>query len=189
MTIEQVDTQRLIVRAQAGDAAAAEELVRAHHAPIYRLALSLLDDETEADEAAQDALLKAIERLASFRGEASFGTWLYAIALNECRGRLRQRRARQRLTQVLHVLFRSELDAAPPIETVLIKQQEHNALWQAIQALPDKQREVILLRYYSDLKIIEIAQVLGLTDRAVRARLSAANDRLRLALQDEVKPA
>ena len=187
MSVDYVDTPRLIVRVQAGDIAAADELVRAYHPLIYRLAVSMLDDAAEADEATQETLLRAIERLDSFRGEASFSTWLYAIALNECRGRLRKRRARERLAQVLHALFRVDLSPPSPVESLVIEQQENTALWQAIQALPGKQREVIMLRYHSELKIIDIARVLGITDRAVRARLRTANDRLRTALKDTVK--
>jgi len=187
MNVDYVDTRRLIVRAQAGDAAAADELVHAYHPPIYRLAISMLDDAAEADEAAQETLLRAMERLDSFRGEASFSTWLYAIALNECRGRLRKRRARERLAQVLHALLRIDLSPPTSVESTVIERQENTALWRAIQALPDKQREVVMLRYYSELKIVDIARVLGITDRAVRARLRTANDQLRAVLKNEVE--
>jgi RNA polymerase sigma-70 factor (ECF subfamily) len=187
MNADYADTQRLIVRAQTGDATAAEQLVHTYHPPIYRLASAMLDDPAEADEAAQEALITAIDRLDSFRGEASFSTWLYAIALNECRGRLRKRRARERLAQVLHAVLRLDLSPPVSVESAVIEQQQNMALWRAIQALPDKQREVILLRYYSELKIVEIARVLGITDRAVRARLRSANDRLRAVLKNEVE--
>jgi RNA polymerase sigma-70 factor (ECF subfamily) len=187
MNADYADMQRLIMRAQSGDATAAEQLVHTYHPLIYRLAISMLDDPAEADEAAQEALISAINRLDSFRGEASFGTWLYAIALNECRGRLRKRRARERLAQVLHAVFRVDLSPPASVEAAVIERQENTALWQAIQALPDKQREVILLRYYSELKIVDISRVLGITDRAVRARLRAANDRLRAVLKNEVE--
>jgi RNA polymerase sigma-70 factor, ECF subfamily len=187
MNADYADTLRLIVRAQSGDATAAEQLVHTYHPLIYRLAVSMLDDPAEADEATQEALISAVDRLDSFRGEASFSTWLYAIALNECRGRLRKRRARERLAQVLHALFRVDLSPPSPVESTVIEQQENTALWQAVQALPDKQREVIMLRYYSELKIVEIARVLGITDRAVRARLRTANDRLRAVLKNEVE--
>lgn len=187
MNADYADTLRLIVRVQAGDTTAAEQLVRAYQPSIYRLAISMLDDPAEADEATQEALIAAINRLDSFRGEASFSTWLYAIALNECRGRLRKRRARERLAQVLHAVFRIDLGLSSSVESTVIERQGNAALWQAIQALPDKQREVILLRYYSELKIVEIARVLGITDRAVRARLHTANDQLRAVLKNEVE--
>ncbi len=187
MNAEYADTLRLIVRAQAGDATAAEQLVHTYHPLIYRLAISMLDDPAEADEATQEALISAIDRLDSFRGEASFSTWLYAIALNECRGRLRKRRAHERLAQVLHAVFRVDLGPPAPVETAVIEQQQNTALWRAIQGLPDKQREVILLRYYGELKIVDIARVLGITDRAVRARLRTANDQLRAVLKSEVE--
>ncbi len=187
MNADYADTPRLIVRAQSGDTTAAEQLVHTYHPLIYRLAIAMLDDPAEADEAAQEALISAIDRLDSFRGEASFSTWLYAIALNECRGRLRKRRARERLAQVLHAVFRVDLIPPSSVESTVIERQKNTALWQAIQALPDKQREVIMLRYYSGLKIVDIVRVLGITDRAVRARLRTANDHLRAVLKNEVE--
>ena len=186
MNADYADTLRLIVRAQSGDTTAAEQLVHTYHPLIYRLAIAMLDDPAEADEAAQETLISAMDRLDSFRGEASFSTWLYAIALNECRGRLRKRRARERLAQVLHAVFRVDLIPPSSVESTVIEQLQNTALWQAIQALPDKQREVIMLRYYNELKIVDIVRVLGITDRAVRARLRTANDHLRAVLKNEV---
>lgn len=176
--MDQTDTLELILRSREGDTFAVEELFRAHEARVYRLALSMLDDAAEADEATQDALIIALDRLNTFRGEASFATWLYAIALNVCRGRLRKRRARERLTQMLHALWRLEGESPRP-EQQAINNEADAALWQAIRQLNDVQREVIVLRYFHELRQTDMAQVLGVTDRTVRARLHAAQARLR----------
>jgi RNA polymerase sigma-70 factor (ECF subfamily) len=112
--LDHTDTALLISRSREGDAAAVETLVHTYREPIFRLAISLLDDPAEADEATQDAFVAAIDRLHTFRGEASFTTWLYAIALNVCRGRLRKRRGRERLLGVLQSLFRAERDSVEP---------------------------------------------------------------------------
>jgi RNA polymerase sigma-70 factor, ECF subfamily len=176
--VDQTDTLQLILRSRDGDALAVEALIRAHEAQIYRLAVSMLDDAHEADEATQDAFIIALDRLNTFRGEASFATWLYAIALNVCRGRLRKRRARERLTLVLQALFRIEV-APPHPEQQAIANEAGAAVWQAVHALNDVHREVIVLRYFHELRQAEIAQVLGVTDRTVRARLHAAHERLR----------
>lgn len=178
--MDYTDTLQLILRSREGDALAVEALIRAHESGVYRLAMSMLDDPAEADEATQETFIRAIDRLDTFRGEANFATWVYAIALNVCRGRLRKRRTRERLTQVLHVLLR--IDSTEPEDTA-IDRETHDAVWQAIRALDDKYREVIVLRYFHDLRQDDIARVLGVTDRTVRARLSAAHARLREVLK------
>jgi RNA polymerase sigma-70 factor (ECF subfamily) len=184
--LENVDTALLIRLSREGDSAAIETLVHAHESRLYRLALSILDDPAEAEEATQDAFLKALRRLSSYRGEASFATWLYAIALNVCRGRLRQRRARERLEQVWRALRLAENPAEPHAEQIAIAWETDRAVWQALQRLNDRQREVIILRYYHDLKLDDIAQVAGVSERTVRTRLQQAHDQLREWLKDDV---
>lgn len=183
--MNQTDTLELILRSRDGDVFAVEELFRAHEARVYRLALSMLDDAAEADEATQEAFILALDRLNTFRGEASFATWLYAIALNVCRGRLRKRRARERLTQVLHFLLRVEAAPVQP-EQQAMSNEADAAVWRAICALDAAHREVIVLRYFHELRQAEIAQVLGVTDRTVRARLHAAQARLRDLLKGSI---
>lgn len=183
--MDQTDTLKLILRSREGDTFAVEELVRAHEAQVYRLALSMLDDAAEADEATQDTFIIALDRLNTFRGEASFATWVYAIALNVCRGRLRKRRARERLLHLLHTVLRIEAAPAHPEQQAIANEAEL-AVWQAVRALSDAQREVIVLRYVHNLRQAEIAQVLGVTDRTVRARLHTAHERLRELLKGPI---
>ena len=153
---------------------------------VFRLALSILDDVAEAEEAAQDALIAAVDRLDRFRGESSFATWLYAITLNVCRGRLRQRRSRQRLSQVLRALLHSDppLEARP--EQIAMHREADAAVWRAIRSLDEKHREAVVLLYFHDLRLADIAQVAGVSERTVRARLHAAHERLRIALDAKV---
>jgi RNA polymerase sigma-70 factor (ECF subfamily) len=180
--LDYTQTLQLIIRSREGDAFAVEELVRAYEARVYRLALSILDDPAEADEAAQDAFIAAIDRLSTFRGESSFTTWLLAITINVCRGRLRKRRARVRLTNILHTLFQHQANPPQP-ENEVIQNEADRALWGAVRALDDKQREVIVLRYFHEMRQDDIAAVLGVTDRTVRNRLHNAHERLREVLK------
>jgi RNA polymerase sigma-70 factor (ECF subfamily) len=182
-----VASPQLLQRCREGDARAIEELVSAHRLAVYRLALSILDDPAEADEAAQDALLRAIAALKSYRGDAAFKTWLYAITLNVCRGRLRQRRARERLTRLLSEVRTLRLNRpAPPPEEAALQHEADAALWEAIHALSDSLREPIILRYYHELSIAEVARVTGVSERTVHNRLSAAHQRLRILLTGKV---
>ncbi len=184
--LEHTDTIELITRSRAGDQAAIESLVHAYTSTVFRLAVSMLDDKAEAEEATQDVLLQAIKRLPSYRGEASFTTWLYAITLNLCRDRLRQRRTRERVTQVWQTLLRVKHETRDQIEQHVIERDNAALVWRSVQALPDKEREVVVLRYFHQMKQDCIAQILGVSDRTVRTRLNAAHAALRSTLQGKV---
>lgn len=178
-----VDTMQLLNRCQAGDSLAIEALVRSYTPLVYRLALSILDDPAEADEAAQDAMVAALSKLNTFRGQAKFTTWLYAITLNVCRGRFRQRRAQARLAGALQLLLRFAEPITPPPEQITLRQEQDAALWQAIKALDDRRRETVILRYYHELTLPEIGQVLGVSERTIRTWLHTAHEQLRRILE------
>lgn len=178
-----VDTMQMLTRCQQGDSLAIEALVRTYTPLVYRFALSMLDDPAEADEAAQDALVAALSKLDSFRGQAKFTTWLYTITLNVCRGRLRKRRAQARLAGVLQALFRFSDQTEPPPEQTALRQEQDAALWQTIKTLDDRRRETVILRYYHELTLVEIGQVLGVSERTVRTWLHTAHEQLRRRLE------
>jgi RNA polymerase sigma-70 factor (ECF subfamily) len=177
--LTELSLPQLLQSCQAGDPAAIEQLVGAYRPAVFRLALSILDDAAEADEAAQDTFVAALRALNRYRGDAAFTTWLYAIALNVCRGRLRQRRSRWRLLEQLQSWLRLAPPAAPPPETAVVRDQAQADLGAAVQALPEPQRLVVVLRYYHDLRLTEIAKLLDVTERTVHNRLHAAHVRLR----------
>src|ERR1700682_1256373 len=101
MLKQDVDTGTLIERCQAGDEEAVTTLVKQNQPAIFRLALSILDDPAEADEATQETFLAALRNLGSYRGGASLRTWLFAIGINVCRSRLRRGRSWRRVQAVL----------------------------------------------------------------------------------------
>lgn len=174
---------QLIERCRAGEAGAAEALVRAHQAEVFRLALSILDDAAEAEEAAQDALVAALNALDTYRGEAAFSTWLYRITVNECRGRLRKRRTRERLTGVLQALFLVQREPEPCPEEAAARNERDAALWQAINALDEKHRLPLVLHYYLERPATEIAQILSISEGTVHSRLHTARQRIRAYLR------
>jgi RNA polymerase sigma-70 factor, ECF subfamily len=183
--VNQLASPALLARCQAGDDLAIAELVAAYRPALFRLALSILDDPAEADEAAQDAFVRALRALGGYRGAAAFTTWLYAITVNVCRGRLRRRGARERLRQALARLL--PLAAHPPApEARALLAEGRAAISAAVDALPEAQRLVVVLRYYHDLRLGEIAVVLGVSERTVHNRLHAAHERLRGPLAEEV---
>jgi RNA polymerase sigma-70 factor (ECF subfamily) len=182
----QAETLQLIHRCREGDTVAVESLIHAYKTVVYRLALSILDDAPEADEAAQDALLTAIRKLDSYRGEAAFSTWLYTITLNVCRMRLRKRKSRERWQGVLQSLFLRPTEAVREPEQNALTSENDRVVWQAIQQLTPDQREVVVLRYMQELPIKEIAQVAGVSERTVQNRLHAAQAKLQALLVGKV---
>ncbi len=177
--------QELVLKSKNGDAQAVEKLVMACQPAAFRLALSILDDPSEADDVAQEAFIKAIRSMPTYRGEASFRTWLYRIIVNSCLGRLRNRRARQRLGQLLTDLFRhsSKEDMLP--EGQAIQNESSDQLWQAVSRLDDAHRLPVVMRYYHELPIAEIAAILDVSTRTVATRLLQAHKSMREALGEQ----
>jgi RNA polymerase sigma-70 factor (ECF subfamily) len=167
-----------------GDALAIERLVETYQGAVYRLALSILDDSDDADDATQEVFVAALRALESFRGNASFKTWLFSITVNVCRTRLGRLKKRGRLQQILQSLFQLNSRQAHP-ENEAIQHESDSALWQAIHTLDDKQRIPVILRYYHDLPIDEIAETLGVPVGTVHSRLNHARERLRALLKEE----
>lgn len=182
MSSNLLDVQ-LIERYRAGEAGAAEALVRTHQTEVFRLALSILDDAAEAEEAAQDALVAALNAPDEYRSEAAFSTWLCRITINECRGRLRKRRARERLTGVLRALLLVQREAEPQPEEAVACNERDAALWQAINALDEKHRLPLVLHYYHERPTAEIAQILSISEGTVHSRLHTARRRIRTHLR------
>jgi RNA polymerase sigma-70 factor (ECF subfamily) len=176
---------QLLRRSLAGDEAAFRSLVQAHQGEVFRLALSILGDPAEAEEAAQDAFLTAYRALDDFRGEAAFKTWLFSITLNLCRRRLRKRRVRELLGRAMQDLLRMNTPPAHP-EEVFVQGETKGRLWQAVEALGEKHRLPVLLHYEHDLPAAEIARVLGLPLGTVLSRLHTARERLRERLSQEI---
>jgi RNA polymerase sigma-70 factor (ECF subfamily) len=171
-----------IQRVRAGDQEAARELVEAHAHAAFRLALSILDDPAEAEEAAQDALMMALEHLDGFRQEAAFSTWLYTITANTCRMRLRKRLRKRRLQAALQGLFRLDRYRNPDPEEAVIWSEVQAQVWAALQRLGETERLVLILRYYHDLPIHQIAQVLQVNERTIYKYLKRAHSRLQVLL-------
>ena len=185
MLKQDVDTGTLIERCQAGDEEAVTTLVTQNQRAIFRLALSILDDSAEADEATQETFLAALRSLGTYRGGASLRTWLFAIAINVCRSRLRRGRTWQRVQELFlggAVSLGGRDDATAHPEVLAVQREADDAVWQAVQDLGEKHRLPVILRYYHDLSVPEIAGVLGISEGTVHSRLSIARDRLRTAL-------
>lgn len=151
-----------------------DQLMREHGSRLLRLCAMNLRDASLAQDAVQDTFLKAFRQFHRFRGNADPLTWLTAIAMNVCRDY-------RRTAWFRHVDRRVEADALPYAANFVFPD---NTVIRAVTALPPRYREVILLRYYQDMKQKDIAAALGVSERTVRQRLNKANNLLREQLKE-----
>jgi RNA polymerase sigma-70 factor (ECF subfamily) len=175
----------LIELARQGEVIAYEELVRRYQDVALRTA-QLICPDGDADDAVQEAFVKAHRALARFRLEAPFRPWLLRIVANEARNRRRSAGRRAGLAIRAGEDRRSD-DAAPSPEGAVLAGETRAMLVAAINRLRDEDREVIGARYFLDLSEIETAEALGIPRGTVKSRLSRALGRLREALPAAVR--
>lgn len=176
--------QALIQRAQAGDAAAFEVLLQTHAVYVYNLALRVLRQPQEAEDMAQEALLRAWQALPRFRGEARFTTWLYQIVTNLCYNRLPGLKA-ELLTLEVDAAALHLPDERPAIETDLLTSELREHLHQAIATLPESYQLLITLRHLQEMSYEEISQVTGLPLGTVKTGIFRGRAHLRERLSSE----
>jgi RNA polymerase sigma-70 factor, ECF subfamily len=167
-----------------GDSLAIEKMVHTYQRDVYRLALSILDDPDEAEDGTQETFLAALRAISSFREDAAFKTWLFSITINVCRSRLQRGKTRGRLQQILQSLFSLRGEMEYP-EATAVRDESDAELWHAIRALDEKHRVPVVLRYYHDLPIADIATMLNVPPGTVHSRLNHARDKLRAQLKEE----
>jgi RNA polymerase sigma-70 factor (ECF subfamily) len=180
----------LIAAILAGEREKFHDLIRPYERQVYLTALSLIKNEAEAEDVAQEAILRAYRKLASFRGDAKFSTWLIAITLNEARTRLREEKRATFDSLDNHDSEDGDYTPAAltdwrevPSET--LERQEIRALMQqAVAELPETFRQVVILRDMEELSVNETAEALGISISLVKVRLHRA----RLLLQKKLVP-
>jgi RNA polymerase sigma-70 factor (ECF subfamily) len=176
-------SSRLIAECMAGNELAIETLVRQFEAGVYRLALSVLDDPAEASEVTQETFLSALRALPSYQERSSLRAWLYRIALNHSRSRLRKRSITERLHATLTAVLHMEIQKQLLPEETAIRNEQEAVLWQSLKELDERHRIVVILRYFHELPIAEIAQILSINEGTIHSRLHKARQKLRDALK------
>lgn len=164
------DLDRLLYQASARDPQTVETLVSEYYSYILRLCRSILDDPDEAEDAAQETLIRAVQNLHRYQPGTSLKNWLSTIAVNFCRDLLRRRKARLALQSTLQGILRlSHLEPSP--EEAAMQDEHSRQLWQAVRSLDEKHRLPILLRFVHDLPVREIAEILEINEGTVHSRL------------------
>jgi RNA polymerase sigma-70 factor (ECF subfamily) len=185
------DEADVILRIVAGERELFHSLIKPYERGVFLSAYSILQNESDAEEVVQEAVMKAFRHLRSFRGEAKFSTWLTQIVMNEARMRLRRTKS---------VKFES-IDAAPDEESgdytpavlsdwreipseALERKELRETLRDAIDGLPRIYREVMIMRDVREMSIAETVKVLGIPESVVKIRLLRA----RLLMQKKLAP-
>ena len=177
--------KRLVELSVSGDVEAFETLIQSHQKKVYNIALRMTKNPEDAQELAQDALVRAFTSIKKFRGDSSFSTWLYRITINVCTDFLRKRNKA--------VLISMEQGAAandngqamqipeetPGPEELAEKAQLKELLRDAMDSLADEDRQVLILRDMMDLSYKEIADTLNVNEGTVKSRINRARTGLK----------
>jgi RNA polymerase sigma-70 factor, ECF subfamily len=187
--IDPSDEATLLERLRGGDLDAVRFLTRRFNRRLYRLARSIVRDDDAAEDIVQESYLRAITALPEFRGEASFGTWLTRIVINEALQHVRRRQptlATRRGIAGNVVPFPPSSQADP--ERTMAQREIHNLLEQAIDHLPEPFRIVLVARILEGMSTEETASLLDLPPATVRSRLHRSRRLLRAEVEGRIGP-
>jgi RNA polymerase sigma-70 factor, ECF subfamily len=187
--------QELVQRARTGDSAAFRIIIQHNNRRLFRIARSILKNDSEAEDVVQEAYVRAFEHLSEFRGESTLATWLARIAINAAQGRLR----RQRPTVDLAILDSGSNGVSEVIpfplnpnsdpERVAAQREVRRLMEQAIDDLPDAFRVAFVMRIVEGMSVEETASFLELREETVKTRVHRARHLLRRALDVQLAPA
>ena len=187
---DRMNEKELVRQAQSGDFDAFAKLVDANKGRIFALARKMTGNDQDAEDILQETLLKAIDKIDQFRGEAAFGSWLYSIALNQARQHLGREKRADLMTIEEYLPAKGKGDAhgnsglfdwRDP-HTLLENEELSEIIDEAIGDLPVKYREAFLLRYFEELSVKEVARIIKQSEAATKSRILRA----RLALRDKL---
>lgn len=175
----------LVKEFKEGNDQAFNHLVLRYQEKIYWVVRRLLTDHDEADDVVQDVFVKVYHSLHSFKGDSSFFTWLYRIAINLSLNELRRKKTRKTFS-IDDAAIQYESDDVLPLEQVERKEQTR-LIKEAIERLPEKQKKVFLLRYYEELPYDEIAKILKTSVGGLKANYFHAVKKIGAYVRNEMR--
>ncbi len=176
----------LLRRACKGDVQAFEELMQSHESRIYAIALRMMGNREDAQDCAQEAMVRIYRAMGSFKGQSALATWIYRITMNTCLDELRRRKARK-VTSLDSLVDNgwSPTDTGDTPEEHGLRVEKQNSLNQAIQSLPDDMRAAIILRDVKGYSYDEIASILDANVGTIKSRISRGREKLREILSKQ----
>jgi len=189
------DEAKLVERARRKDRAAIRQIVKQQNRRLYRIARSIVRDDSEAEDVLQEAYVRACSNLDAFRGEARLGTWLARIVINEALACLRRRRSAMDIdllaespalnAQIIPFPYaNAELDP----ETTMAQREIRALLERAIDKLPDAFRGVVVARLVEGMSVEETAELFGILPQTVKTRLHRARALLKREMEKHIGP-
>ncbi|MCG8422882.1 MAG: sigma-70 family RNA polymerase sigma factor [Proteobacteria bacterium] len=174
------DDLALVQRCRAGDRRAFDKIVQRYQRPIYYLAMRYLKNDADAADMVQKTFVRVFKSIARFRGDASFRTWLYRIAINLCLNHIRDHRREQTVE-----IRDDALTTAPLGASRMIREKEVQRVRDAIEQLPPKQRMVLELRVYDELSFREVAALASCSENAAKVNFHHAVKKLRTLVAED----
>lgn len=184
----EVSEKKIIEKVLGGDANAFEELVLRYEKTVYNLALRMVGDRDDAFDMTQEAFIKAYGSLSSFRGDSKFSVWIYRITTNVCLDFLRSKSRKQQVSLTVSDDDEdAQLDIPDPKadpEQQLIKKISMQSVEEGLKPLPDKQRQILVMRELGGMSYAEIGKALSIEEGTVKSRIFRARKRLCIFLLD-----
>jgi RNA polymerase sigma-70 factor (ECF subfamily) len=185
--------EELLRRYHEGEVQAFGVLLERYRRPVYNFILRSVRDRERAEDLLQDVFLRVVQRSGDFKGESKFSTWLYTIARNLCIDTSRKmvfRRHRSLDAPVRSsegdgtALVERVASEKPAVDRDAIAQELQARIAEAVEELPEEQREVFLMRQVQNLPFKEIAEIVGVPENTVKSRMRYALERLQAALSE-----
>jgi RNA polymerase sigma-70 factor (ECF subfamily) len=179
-----VHPARFVTECLTGDKAAIEMFVHQYETAVFQLALSVVGDAAEANEITQETFIAALRSLPNYQERQSFKAWLFTIALNHSRNHLRKHKILERLRTTLTAIFQIEAQKQVSPEEAVIQNEKEARIWDSLNQLDERYRTVVILRYFHELSIAEISQILSVNEGTIHSRLHSAREKLRSVLKN-----
>ena len=175
-----MNEEKLISRAAKGDASAFNELLGLHEKKMYAVCLRMCANQEDAQDCLQEAMLRIYRSISGFKGQSSFSTWIYRVAMNTCLDELRKKKNKQAasLDSLLDTGWSPSDDYDTP-EHHAIEGERKKAIRTAISELPDDMRSAIVLRDIEGFSYEEISEMLGINVGTIKSRISRGREKLR----------
>ncbi|MDV6030201.1 MAG: sigma-70 family RNA polymerase sigma factor [Phycisphaera sp. RhM] len=183
-TPKDCDDDALIDEARQGSELAFRRLVECNQDKLFAAMIRLLGCREDAEEAVQEAFTRAFLRIEDFNRQSKFSTWLYRIAFNTAISEARKKRPKVSLDQQFADTGSETIDEdARPVDALMLRDEQIRVVHQALDALSEEHRAILVLRELDDLAYREISDILGISVGTVRSRLNRARGRLREVIE------
>ena len=189
------DDDRLVERARQKDRDAIRLIIKQHNRRLYRIARSIVRNDSDAEDVLQEAYVRAFGALDRFRGEAQLSTWLARIVINEALGFVRRRRPAIDIGLIsmsprlnAQVIPFPDANRVPDPETTMVQTEIRTLLERAIDRLPSAFREVLIARLVEDMSVADVAELFRIPPQTVKTRLFRARALLRADIERHIGP-